>query len=447
MPAPASVSASAPLSLASGVPGQRDGCSDDHRATSQQQQQQQQQHRPAVAAAAASTTVTAGLEAGAEPASSATPPHENAAARPHKNKSGRRSWPWIRSWTGWWWWRPGVFGSKPGDSSGKDGAAPGKAALGTSSCLDIFGRRRKRRKLPRIPSSKIAVLSGIDLLMHALWIVNTTAAKTQAGCTATFFFYHWIQLFYLFFLASFVSRSAMRLRNLQPIQSQKQRQTDMIYCASTLAASLVLSLLPAVMYGSGYDGELGVCWFQQDSSIAVRWLWMSLNAWVVISLMFLIANSIYVAIILSNERRDLLSFIAHPLAPVAPDGQRTRPEDMHYSSLPVAPSGPAAAAAASASAALVVPTQAMGMAAASGVPKSDLSATNNMSKQYYYAGNHPLAVVSSNRMTLVANDAKKRSGHGNAFGAKSTPRTSRESLAIYAVSSSADKQESRRLSS
>ncbi|KAJ1641786.1 hypothetical protein LPJ64_006288 [Coemansia asiatica] len=300
-------------------------------------------------------------------------------------------------------------------------------ALGKSASLDIFGHKRRRRKLPRIPSSKIAVLSGIDLLMHLLWIVNTTAAKTPSSCTATFFFYHWIQLFYLFFLASFVSRSAMRLRNLQPVQPQRQRRTDMVYCASTLAASLVLSLLPAVMYNSDYDHDLGVCWFERGSSIAVRWLWMSLNTWVVISLVFLIATSIYVAIILSNERRDLLSFIAPPLTT----------------------SAPATTTAAAPPTTTQTTTRAVAFSAeaAPGVmPKLDLSSAN-VPKQYYYAGNHQLAVVSSNRMTLVANDNKKRISQANLFGVKSTPLTSRESLAIYPVPSSGDKQESRRLSS
>ncbi|KAJ2793185.1 hypothetical protein H4R20_006618, partial [Coemansia guatemalensis] len=38
-----------------------------------------------------------------------------------------------------------------------------------------------KRRLPRTPSSKIAVLSGVDLLMHIMWIVNTSAAQSPAG--------------------------------------------------------------------------------------------------------------------------------------------------------------------------------------------------------------------------------------------------------------------------
>ncbi|KAJ1883262.1 hypothetical protein LPJ57_000275 [Coemansia sp. RSA 486] len=415
--ASASASVSAPLSTSFAEPGVHDGCSNDQKAASQQQQQQQQHAEVAVALSSA--------EAG----SNAKPQHADA-PWPQQNRSSNWSWPWA--WSRWW-RRAGVFGRRhrsSSSSSSRKGTAQGKPTL------DIFGRSRRRRKLPRIPSSKIAVLSGIDLLMHALWIVNTTTAKTQGSCTATFFFYHWIQLFYLFFLASFVSRSAMRLRNLQPIQPHKQRRTDMIYCASTLAASLVLSLIPAVMYGSSYDSRLGACWFESDSSIAIRWLWMSLNTWVVISLVFLIANSVYVAIILSNERRDLLNFIAHPLGPQGSDGQRMRPEDMHHSSLHVAPSATAAAAATTATSAMAVP----------GVLKPERLGVS-IPKQYYYAGNHHHTVVSSNRMTLVANDHKVRSSQRNVFGTKPTSVTSRESLAIHLVPGNADKQESRRLSS
>ncbi|KAJ2867637.1 hypothetical protein GGH94_000715 [Coemansia aciculifera] len=185
-------------------------------------------------------------------------------------------------------------------------------SAGAPAVLDIFGSGRRKRKLPRIPSSKIAVLSGIDFLLHTLWIVNTTAADGVGGCTASLFFYQWIQLFYLFFLAAFASRSAMRLRNLQPIQPRKQRRTDMIYSCSTLAASLALSVLPAIMATAQHDDELNLCWFARGTSISLRWVWVTLNIWVILSLLFLIATSIYVGVILSNERRDLMSFIMHP---------------------------------------------------------------------------------------------------------------------------------------
>ncbi|KAJ2451171.1 hypothetical protein GGF42_004319, partial [Coemansia sp. RSA 2424] len=190
-------------------------------------------------------------------------------------------------------------------------------SAGAPAVLDIFGSGRRKRKLPRIPSSKIAVLSGIDFLLHTLWIINTTATADVGGCTASLFFYQWIQLFYLFFLAAFASRSAMRLRNLQPIQPQRQRRTDMIYSCSTLAASLALSVLPAIMATAQHDDELDLCWFARGNSISLRWVWVTLNIWVVLSLLFLIATSIYVGVILSNERRDLMSFIMHPSSAAA----------------------------------------------------------------------------------------------------------------------------------
>ncbi|KAJ2726651.1 hypothetical protein GGI07_000374 [Coemansia sp. Benny D115] len=75
------------------------------------------------------------------------------------------------------------------------------------------------------------------------------------------------------------------------------------------------------MSKSQYDDELMVCWFVRGDPITVRWLWMTLNTWVVLSLLFLIANSIYVGVILSNERKDLLSFIAHSAAPITVTGE------------------------------------------------------------------------------------------------------------------------------
>ncbi|KAJ2214864.1 hypothetical protein IW140_004224 [Coemansia sp. RSA 1813] len=174
-------------------------------------------------------------------------------------------------------------------------------------------KRRRLQRLPRIPSSKIAVLSGIDLLMHLLWIINTTTTQTASGCTATLFFYQWAQLFYMFFLVSFATRWAMRLRNLKTVHSSRQRRTNMIHSIATLVSSLVLSLLPAVMgTGTTYDARIGACWFARDSGIALRWVWMSLDLWVALGLVLLVAVSVYVCIILSNERRNLMSVIAYP---------------------------------------------------------------------------------------------------------------------------------------
>ncbi|KAJ2403226.1 hypothetical protein GGI23_000095 [Coemansia sp. RSA 2559] len=174
-------------------------------------------------------------------------------------------------------------------------------------------KRYHLQRLPRIPSSKIAILSGIDLLMHLLWIINTTATQTVGGCTATLFFYQWAQLFYMFFLASFATRWAMRLRNLKTVHSSRQRRANMIHSIVTLVSSLVFSLLPAVMgNGTSYDSRINACWFARNDGIALRWLWMSLDLWVALALLLLVAVSVYVCIILSNERRNLMSVIAYP---------------------------------------------------------------------------------------------------------------------------------------
>ncbi|KAJ1724057.1 hypothetical protein LPJ53_001631 [Coemansia erecta] len=310
--------------------------------------------------------------------------------------------------------------------------------------IDIFGTKRRRR-LPRIPSSKIAVLSAIDLFLHVLWIVNNSSLATEQGsCTATLFFYQWIQLFYLFFLASFVSRSAMRLRNFQPMQPKRQRRVDLIYCGATLAASLVLSLLPAVMYSSAYDDQLLTCWFDSGSPIAARWLWMTLNIWVVLSLVFLIANSIYVAVILSNERRDLLSFIAHPMmhgntsTGAADAHQRLKLADPPAFYIRRMDGNPATVSARS---------------RLSAARLSMHQITPSMLGQYYYTGGqhhqhqHQPAMAAgtvrhssnstgngngnTNRVTLVNYDHRAHnSGILAGFGVKSTPLTSRESLGI-----------------
>ncbi|KAJ2557864.1 hypothetical protein EV175_001093, partial [Coemansia sp. RSA 1933] len=174
---------------------------------------------------------------------------------------------------------------------------------------------KQQRRLPRIPSSKIAILSGIDLLLHVLWIVNTTGAHSTSGCTATLFFYQWTQLFYMFFLASFATRWALRLRNLKTVHSrrQQQRRANMVHSGATLASSLVLSLLPAVMATSiGHDGRINACWFARNDQTALRWAWMTLDLWVALALLLLVSVSVYVCIILSNERRNMISSIAYP---------------------------------------------------------------------------------------------------------------------------------------
>ncbi|KAJ2005472.1 hypothetical protein GGI04_002237 [Coemansia thaxteri] len=60
-----------------------------------------------------------------------------------------------------------------------------------------------------------------------------------------------------------------------------------------------------------HDDELDICWFARGNSISLRWVWVTLNIWVILSLLFLIATSVYVGVILSNERRDLMTFITH----------------------------------------------------------------------------------------------------------------------------------------
>ncbi|KAI7821445.1 hypothetical protein BX661DRAFT_188330 [Kickxella alabastrina] len=227
----------------------------------------------------------------------------------------------------------------------------------------------------------------------------------QNGCRVhrLLFFYHWIRLFYLFFLGSFVSRSTMRLRNLQPIQPQGQRRTDMIYCVSTLAASLVLSLLPAIMSRSQYDDEVMLCWLVRSDPIAVRWLWMTFNTWVVLSLMFLIANSIHVGVILTNERKDLLSFITHPMLPMASGDHRIRAKELALQSLFI--------------------SHASG---ASTMGRSQQMFGAGTPMQYYYAGNHHMVVASGMRSKHehAASSDKPPSNLAAGFGIKATPLAS-----------------------
>ncbi|KAJ2851640.1 hypothetical protein IWW36_000963 [Coemansia brasiliensis] len=72
------------------------------------------------------------------------------------------------------------------------------------------------------------------------------------------------------------------------------------------AAAGLLSLLPVVMGQASYDSELQVCWLATGPQ-AMRWVWMSLNSWVVLALLFLIAASAYIGVLLTNERRSLLN--------------------------------------------------------------------------------------------------------------------------------------------
>ncbi|KAJ2731628.1 hypothetical protein IW152_004394 [Coemansia sp. BCRC 34962] len=283
-------------------------------------------------------------------------------------------------------------------------------SAGAPTVLDIFGCGRRKRKLPRIPSSKIAVLSGIDFLLHTLWIVNTTAAGDVGGCTATLFFYQWIQLFYLFFLAAFASRSAMRLRNLQPIQPQKQRRTDMVYSCSTLAASLALSVLPAIMATAQHDDELDVCWFARGTSISLRWVWVTLNIWVVLSLLFLIATSVYVGVILSNERRDLMSFIMHPSSAAA-------------AVIHVSANGGSAEPIKTADSAQMQSFHHSSMGAV-GTRHSQMVSTS------YYYHNHSNQVVAADTPPNMPGNSVGVGIAPMAFGARSTPLASRESLGL-----------------
>ncbi|KAI9504869.1 hypothetical protein BX070DRAFT_221042 [Coemansia spiralis] len=314
--------------------------------------------------------------------------------------------------------------------------------LATAIAAERITQSRRKRRLPRIPSSKVAVLSGIDLLMHVLWIINTTAAHDNSGCTATLFFYQWAQLFYLFFLASFAARWAMRLRNLKTVHSSHQRRTNLIHSAATLAASLVLSLLPAVMTNAGYDSELHTCWFERSNMIALRWVWMSLNLWVAIVLVFLFGISIYVCVILSNERRNLLSFIAPPTnaAPMEPSltilptrtstavplaqsvtasvvAGRKRPEHSHFS--------------------LSMPP--MGIHLAQPVYNNSsahyyMTNANNSTSVSYIPSRTPsgahVSVNSISRGSYRSSSYGVSTTAGAIFGSKSTPLASKESLAI-----------------
>ncbi|KAJ1944447.1 hypothetical protein EC988_005987, partial [Linderina pennispora] len=184
----------------------------------------------------------------------------------------------------------------------------------------IWPQPPEKRRIARIPSSKIAVLACVDCLLHILWILNTTFRQ----CSATLFFYQWIQLFYVFFLTAFAARSALRLRSLAPVPMRHARRTDLVFSAATGAASFVLSLLPALMGTATRDADLNACWFARSDPTALRWVWVTLNAWVVLCVLFLGATAVLVAVVLTRERQNLRDVIAPqpgfarpPLHPVA----------------------------------------------------------------------------------------------------------------------------------
>ncbi|KAJ2827653.1 hypothetical protein FBU31_003113 [Coemansia sp. 'formosensis'] len=196
----------------------------------------------------------------------------------------------------------------------------------------------------------------------------------------------------MFFLAAFASRSAMRLRNLQPVQLRKQRRTDMVFSCSTLAASLALSFLPAIMATAEHDDDLGVCWFARGA-MSLRWVWVTLNVWVVLSLLFLIATSIYVGVILSNERRDLMSFM-HPSAAAHQAGGMEYVKTAESVQLPSF-------------------YRSSVLAARHSQIAAGAAMANYHSRNYAMAADIPASIPNS-----------------LAFGARSTPRASRESLGL-----------------
>ncbi|KAJ2650101.1 hypothetical protein IWW40_002647 [Coemansia sp. RSA 1250] len=171
--------------------------------------------------------------------------------------------------------------------------------------LALPSMNKRRERLSRKPSSKIALLSAMDLLLHLFWVINTLATT----CHVTLFFFTTSLLLYMFLLAFFALTSLLRLRNMQNSPANnytRSRRADLaIYLGMAVAAGL-LSLLPVVMGQAKYDLELQTCWLATGPQ-AMRWIWMSLNSWVVLALLFLIAASAYIGVLLTNERRSLLS--------------------------------------------------------------------------------------------------------------------------------------------
>ncbi|KAJ2393462.1 hypothetical protein H4S02_000181, partial [Coemansia sp. RSA 2611] len=187
--------------------------------------------------------------------------------------------------------------------------------------LHLHYQQQQQRRLPRMPSSKIAVLSAIDLAVHLSWIANT--ANSQSACTASLFFVNASLLLYMLFLAAFAVTSLLRLRLLRvsparqfnspgrrPHTGARSYHHTTVCVGVSAVLAVLLSLLPAVMARAHYDRELLICWLLPNHE-AVRWAWMSMNAWVVLALAVLVATSACIGVLLSNERRNVL----HALGP------------------------------------------------------------------------------------------------------------------------------------
>ncbi|KAJ1853296.1 hypothetical protein GGH12_004631 [Coemansia sp. RSA 1822] len=162
--------------------------------------------------------------------------------------------------------------------------------------------RARRDRTVRRPSAKTAIFSLLDLFVHIGWIANTTSTS----CPAPLFFLSASMLVYVFVLALFACTSVMRLRDMpNATGGTRRRRVDMCVVGGAVAGAVVISLLPAVMNQATYDAELRVCWFVRGPE-AARWVWMALNAWIVLALFLLCAASVCIAVLLTNERRSLL---------------------------------------------------------------------------------------------------------------------------------------------
>ncbi|KAJ2354938.1 hypothetical protein GGF43_002977 [Coemansia sp. RSA 2618] len=168
-------------------------------------------------------------------------------------------------------------------------------------------RSRRGEGTPRQPSIKTAIISAIDLLVHISWIANTTSAFKS--CSFPLFFFSTMMLTYMFFLGAFTSMSLLRLRHIQQSQPHghgaAKSRVDAWVVAGVVVAACVISLLPVVMGQAAYDEQLHVCWFA-GGPIAARWVWMSLNSWIVLALLLLVTASACIGVLLINERRSLL---------------------------------------------------------------------------------------------------------------------------------------------
>ncbi|KAJ2455105.1 hypothetical protein EV183_001034 [Coemansia sp. RSA 2336] len=193
--------------------------------------------------------------------------------------------------------------------------------------LALPSMHKRRERLSRKPSSKIALLSAMDLLLHLFWIINTLTTT----CHVTLFFFTMSLLLYMFLLAFFALTSLLRLRNMQNSPAStytRSRRADLAIYLGMAAAAGLLSLLPVVMGQAKYDLELQTCWLATGPQ-AMRWVWMSLNSWVVLALLFLIAASAYIGILLTNERRSLLNSLRphthHEIPPLQQQQQQQVP--------------------------------------------------------------------------------------------------------------------------